>query len=120
MKIKTLYIIICIILAATACKKKNVIVPVIGTIGGNPAVSLYGTSNKATDYMLIDTAAADKKISYDGNVFSYLYNTDTTIYLIEGSTPAAQAGLSITATNIVVTIKASFTRTFGSTQYISK
>jgi len=105
-------------LTALACSKRNTIPPVSGIINGKPAVSLYGASNKPTDYALIDTA--DKKISYDGIVFAYLYNSPTTIYIMNPSTPAAQAGLTFTSTGITLTINATYTLTFGSTIYTSR
>jgi len=104
----------------TGCSKKNRIAPVLGTINGNPAVSLYGVSNKPTDFMLIDTVKANRKVQYDGIVFSYLYNSDTTIYLMSGNTPAAQLTIKNTGTALQLTVDHAYTLTFGSTDYISR
>jgi len=106
-------------LLPASCKKKGV-APVNGTIDGKPALTLYGSSGKPTDYLFIDTVAADKKISYNGVVFTYIYNAATTnIYLINGGIPAADGTLSI-GTNVVLTVNVSYSITFGSSLYVSK
>ncbi len=101
--------------------KKNGVVPVSGTIAGKPAVSLYGNSNNAADYLLIDTAAADMKILYDGIVFPYHYTTPGIIYMVYNNIPAVQASVSASGSNLVLTIVRVYnTVTFGSTVYTSK
>lgn len=108
------------LISSIGCSKSNRISPVTGTINGKPAVSLYGASNKPTDYVLIDTAAADRKLSYDGIVFAYIYNSSSNIYIMNSTTPAAEGTLTLNASNIVLTINATYTLTFGSTTYTSK
>lgn len=111
-------LIVCMFIVA--CKRNNAVIPVSGTIGGKPAVSLYGNSHKPSDYVLIDTAAADLKVLYDGVVFSYHYTSGNTIYMVYNNVPAVQASLSLTQTNVVLTIiKVYNTVTFGSAVYTS-
>jgi hypothetical protein len=102
-----------------ACSRKNRIAPVTGTIDGKPAVTLYGSSFAPTDYILIDTIVADRKLSYDGIVFSYLYTSDTDIVLINSGTPAAKVTLASVSPKMILKIKAIFTITFGSPLYTS-
>ena len=109
-----------LLIVPMACTHKNVIAPVSGTIDGKAAISLYGASNKPTDYVLIDTAAADKKLSYDGIVFSYFYNSFPNIYIVNATTPAAAGILDLTGPKIVLTISAGYTITFASTVYTAK
>jgi hypothetical protein len=111
--------LLCIILATCciACSKKNAIAPVHGTINGKPAITLYGSSNKPTDYVLLDTAISDRKLSYDGIVFTYVYISDTNIFIMGSGTPAARGALTTIGPKTNLTITAAYTITFGSTEY---
>ena len=121
MCIQVNYLYLCFSLSSS-CSKTNQIPPVNGVISGKPAVTLYGSSLEPTDYMFIDTVAADKKISYNGNVFTYVYNNtaSSNIYFLNSGVPAADATLSLTGPGIVLTIVATYSNTFGSAQYTSR
>jgi len=102
-----------------SCSRKNRIAPVSGTINGKPAITLYGSSYEPTDYVLIDSVTADRKLSYDGIVFDYLYTSDTDIVLIGSGKPAAKCVLIFGSPKTTLQIRAVFTITFGSPIYIS-
>ena len=103
-----------------ACSKTNRIAPVTGTVDGKPAITLYGSSYKPTDYILIDTVTADRKLSYDGIVFTYTYvSAYNDIFIINSSIPIARANLSTISGKVVLAIDTSFSITFGSKQYTS-
>ena len=104
----------------TACSKSNEIPTVSGTINGVPALTLYGSSGKPTDYVLL-SMTTDKQISYQGNVYSYsnitssndIFITISTIYLVKGTLTTANSKTQL----VIVT---SPQTTFGSTLYTSK
>jgi len=107
------------LIALASCKKE--ITPVSGTINGLPAITLYGNSLQATDYLFIDTTANNKKISYNGVVYTYNYNANNSnIYILSSGTPAADGTLTLTGPRVVLTIQSQFSVDFTSIQYTSK
>lgn len=111
--IKTILTIL-IALCLVACNK-NAVQPVSGTIGGLPALTLYGSSKAPSDYMFLSTS--QKKISYNGVIFSYTYATGTTIFLLTSGTGAGKCTLDTLATKTTLTIDTTYGYTFGSTVY---
>jgi precorrin-4 methylase len=102
------------------CSKTNQIPAVSGTINGNAALTLYGTSNKATDYVLLSKVAGDNKISYQGTVYSYYFVSSATDIFITISSIATIRATLVTGTPTVLTIVSTPQGVFGSTNYSSR
>jgi len=111
-----------LLLGFLSCSKKNTIPTVSGTINGTPAITLYGNSNLAADYIFLSSVTATKEMSYDGNIFTYSYLTTSTneIYVIRSVNALVKGSLDTIGKQTVFTIDTSYIPTFGSTVYTSR
>jgi len=109
------------ILLVTTCLcfscSKYKIQPVGGTINGMPAITLYGSSAKPTDYIFISKAA--KEMAYNGNTLTYTYTSSTTIFMSDANGAVARAILDTANNKILLTIDTTYGYTFASSLYVS-
>ena len=77
-----LLIILVFYFSFSGCKKANEIPTVSGTINGVPAVTLYGSSGNATDYIFIvfSSSSTHKLLCYQGINYVYGNTTSSTIF----------------------------------------
>jgi len=102
----------------TACSKSNKVQQVSGTINGSPALTLYGSSGNPSDYILLNTNTADKDLSYNGVLYSYITFTGNAISIIVSPNDAVNGTLTTTGSKTILTIVPT-TTIFTSTQYTS-
>ena len=112
-----IFLIFIIAFVCSGCNKNNTQV-VSGTIGGKPAITLYGSSKAPADYLFLSTA--QKEISYNGQVLSYVYGPSKTIFLIRAGATAGKCTLDTAALPIELYIDTTFSITFGSPTYTAK
>ena len=103
-----------------SCSKSNKAQNVSGTINGKPALTLYGSSNKPTDYLFISTDPTTKEMSYNGIVLTYSSTTPPGIFIIDGSVAIAKARLEASSTATMLTIDTAYGFSFGSKEYSSR
>ena len=111
----------CVAICFTACKKHE-IPPVNGTINGMPALTLYGLSNNATDYVLIivSTNPADRLISYQVSTYSYINSTGDEVYIEISPTNVVKGTLTTSGGQTVLTVVNTIPPVFQSSQYTSR
>lgn len=106
----------------SGCKKANEIPTVSGTIDGVPAVTLYGSSGNATDYIFIvfSNTNTHKLLCYQG--INYVYgNTSSSnnVSIITSSSAIVRATIDTVSSNTVLKIL-TYPSIFSSTQYTSR
>jgi hypothetical protein len=104
-----------------ACTKTNQISAVNGSINGVPALTLYGSSGKPTDYILFSTNFAVKLLSYQGQTYSY-NNTSTAngIFIVVSSINVLKGTLDTSGPHTVITVDNVAPVTFASSSYSSR
>ena len=111
------------IIFVSACSKHNQQTE-FGNINGVPALTLYGTTGDATDYLLIvltDTVA-DKCIFYAGSAATYTYSgisSTNNIYVIASGTNIIKCTIDTLSPRISLTINTT-PSLFRSTVYTAK
>ncbi len=106
-------------LCIVACKKGDAIPTVSGTINGVPAVTLYGTTNKPVDYILIATSGVSKIISYGGVVYNYYTSPANGIYVVISPTYGVVGTMDTVNNKTVIQFTAPF-NPFASSKYTSR
>jgi len=74
--------IFCAASCIAGCSKGNAIPTVSGTINGQPAVTLYGTTNEPVDYILLYVNGTVKEISYGGVIYNYYTSPANGVYVV--------------------------------------
>jgi hypothetical protein len=118
-KKRTAQLAIVLIATLAICGCKKTIRQVDGTINGIPTISLYGSSGKAADYILLSTDPAYKELAYGGNVFTYGYTGANTIIIRDSIKVIGRGSLDTNSTKTILNIDTSYSFTFGSKQYKS-
>lgn len=114
-------LISCLCLFATACNKTPTVNPVSGTINGTPTITVYGSSNKPSDYVLISTDSSKNIMAYGSQVLPFqISNPDTIIFITLPSTKIARATLIRTKTSAILKIATSAPAYFISDTYKSQ
>ena len=104
-----------------SCSKKDKVQLVSGTVNGIPATTLYGNSNKPTDYIFLSNDSTEKEMSYNGELLTYVKTgaTSTGIFILYNHVAAAKAELGLVGSKTVLTIDSAYGINFSSTQYSS-
>jgi len=113
-------IVLAVVFCFVSCNKGNHILQVSGTINGEPALTLYGASNRAADYILLSKDPSIKEMVYDGVTFSYNSDPSSTGVVIDLSSSMVIRGtLTTTGSKTILVIDTLNTSIFGSETYAS-
>ncbi len=105
----------------SSCSKKDKVELVSGTVNGIPAITLYGNSNKPTDYIFLSTDSTQKEMSYNGVLLTYANtgSSSTGIFILNNHIAVAKAELALAGSKTVLTIDTAYGINLGSSQYSS-
>lgn len=112
----TIAVIACFLFSCS----KGRIQTVSGTIDGKPAITLYGNSNKAADYIFLSADSSVKEMTYNGILLTYTSATPPGIFLLKASVAIGRGSLTTVGAHTTLTIDTTYGFTFGSKQYASK
>ncbi len=120
---KTTLVIVLVFLCCFffSCSKKAKVEQVSGSVNGIPAITLYGNSNKPTDYIFLSSDTTQKEMSYNGVLLAYTKtgSTSTGIFILNNHIAGAKAELGWVGSKTVLTIDTAYGINFASTQYSS-
>ena len=121
MKAKLVIVIAVFLSCFFSCSKKDKVEVVSGTVNGLPAVTLYGNSNKPTDYIFLSSDSAQKEMSYNGLLLTYAKTgaSTTGIFILNNHLAVAKAELGTVGSKTVLTIDTAYGIDFGSISYSS-
>lgn len=119
MKTAASLLLVLLVLVGASCSKSNKAQNVSGTINGKPALTLYGSSNKPADYLLLGEDSTARQMSYNGIVLTYSSTTPPAIFMLNGGLAIAK-GTLVTGSSTTLTIDTSYGFSFGSKEYSSR
>lgn len=111
-----LFALIASVILLTACSKSGH-QTITGTINGKLALTLYGNSGEAADYILLDSTS--NQVSYNGQLYSYFKGSGNSIFISVGTASIVSGILTMGSGQTTLTITYANTL-FASALYSSR